>query len=58
MNERLATLLAVPESNAEIRPTQLDVVSVEMSDTTFEPGWRLLDSSSNWKPSPIGVYTG
>ncbi|KAJ6574735.1 Las1-like-domain-containing protein [Mycena capillaripes] len=58
MNERLATLLAVPESDVEMRPSQLDAVSVEMLDTTFGPGWRLFDSTSNWKPCPIGVYVG
>ncbi|KAJ7655181.1 Las1-like-domain-containing protein [Mycena polygramma] len=30
----------------------------EISDALFSPGWRLLDSSSSWKPSPIGVYVG
>ncbi|KAF7339978.1 hypothetical protein MVEN_01915500 [Mycena venus] len=52
MTERLATLLAVPESSAEVRPSQPDTVSVEMSDATLGPGWRLLDANSNWKPSP------
>ncbi|KAJ7456627.1 Las1-like-domain-containing protein [Mycena latifolia] len=55
MNERLATLLAVPEANTVIPTTEMDV-AMEMSDTTFGPGWRLLDASSGWKPCPIGVY--
>ncbi|KAF7367218.1 Protein LAS1 [Mycena sanguinolenta] len=54
MNERLATLLAPPESHVEVRPTHPN--GVEMSDVDFAPGWRLLDASSNWKACPIGVY--
>ncbi|KAJ6519442.1 Las1-like-domain-containing protein [Mycena sanguinolenta] len=56
MNERLATLLAVPENNLEERPTHPD--AVEMSDTEFALGWRLLDPNSGWKACPIGVYVG
>jgi hypothetical protein len=57
MNARLAALLAVPESDAEMLPSELDSAPNEMAvDTTFAPGWRLLDAGSGWKPSPIGVY--
>ncbi|KAJ7275427.1 Las1-like-domain-containing protein [Mycena haematopus] len=56
MNERLATLLGVPESNVEEPPARPD--AVEMSDTEFAAGWRLLDANSSWKACPIGVYVG
>ncbi|KAJ7101017.1 Las1-like-domain-containing protein [Mycena crocata] len=56
MNQRLANLLAVPATNPEAQPSKLDTTSVEISDTTLAPGWRLLDTSSGWKPCPIGVY--
>lgn len=56
MNERLATLLAVSENNTELHPS--DTAAVEMSDTTFTSGWRLLDANSSWKMCPIGVYVG
>ncbi|KAJ6501686.1 Las1-like-domain-containing protein [Mycena vitilis] len=58
MSERLATLLTVPEHDTETRQSQPDAGPDEMSHALFSPGWRLLDSSSSWKPSPIGVYVG
>ncbi|KAJ7042614.1 Las1-domain-containing protein [Mycena alexandri] len=58
MKERLATLLAVPETNIEIRLSEIDADPVENAETTIGPGWRLLDASSSWKPSPIGIYVG
>ncbi|KAJ6604255.1 Las1-like-domain-containing protein [Mycena vulgaris] len=48
--------ISIPETKADILPSELDPVTVEMSDTTFAPGWRLLDATSGWKPCPIGVY--
>ncbi|KAJ7770825.1 Las1-like-domain-containing protein [Mycena maculata] len=56
MNERLATLLAVPDTHTEPPPAfELDPPT-EIPNSTFAPGWRLLDATSGWKPSPIGVY--
>ncbi|KAJ7693686.1 Las1-like-domain-containing protein [Mycena rosella] len=56
MNERLTALLAVPETTADIPLSKLESLPVDVSDTVLAPGWRLLDASSGWKPSPIGVY--
>ncbi|KAJ7462768.1 Las1-like-domain-containing protein [Mycena galericulata] len=58
MDQRLATLVGTPGSHLEIQSSELNADPPEMSDTTLGPGWRLLDASSGWKPSPIGVYVG
>ncbi|KAJ7169509.1 Las1-like-domain-containing protein [Mycena filopes] len=59
MKERLATLLAVPEATVDThQPSELSADPVQAAETAIGPGWRLLDTSSRWKPSPIGIYVG
>ncbi|THV06102.1 Las1-domain-containing protein [Dendrothele bispora CBS 962.96] len=55
MNERLGLLSST--QFAEEEPAN-DVVSTESTSQSQNsaPGWRLLDSSSEWRPCPIGVH--
>jgi ribosomal biogenesis protein LAS1 len=56
LNEMLAYLEEVPgmDSPTGIDPVPSTVMST--SGTTLPQGWRRVDASNGWKPSPIGVF--
>lgn len=61
MDERLNTLLSYEPAQGDAPQTPLPAGATQSSPNTgpqvdSAPGWRLLDSRTNWKPSPIGVY--
>ncbi|KAJ7630589.1 Las1-like-domain-containing protein [Roridomyces roridus] len=56
MDQRLATLLAVPDSTKQVELAKQEVRPALAPAPALGPGWRLLDPESGWKPSPIGVY--
>nr|GAT43690.1 predicted protein [Mycena chlorophos] len=57
MDERLAALLALPESSVGAVDAAPPGSGPDI-DATIEiaPGWRLLGSDSSWRASPIGVH--
>ncbi|KAJ7225899.1 Las1-like-domain-containing protein [Mycena pura] len=56
MHERLTALMALPEPDSTNADTPSSMDGPVSTEATLAPGWRLLDSNSNWNPSPMGVY--
>jgi ribosomal biogenesis protein LAS1 len=58
LDERLNLFLP---QDAHMQPLEADFyqsIPAFPSDYSLPTGWRLLDSSSQWHPCPVGVYVG
>lgn len=61
MDKRLNVLLSLKprESGFPVKVPKSPPQQLQISESTgFVHGWRLLDESTGWRPSPIGVYIG
>lgn len=62
MTERLDKLLSRAEKPLDKdQAMEVDAVTVTSvvklpSDGSLPPGWKVLDDSMRWRPSPIGVF--
>jgi ribosomal biogenesis protein LAS1 len=61
MDKRLNVLLSLKprESGSPVEvPKSPPQQPQTLKPTSLVRGWRLLDESTGWRPSPIGVYCG
>jgi ribosomal biogenesis protein LAS1 len=61
MDKRLSVLLSLKprESGSPVEDPKSPPQQPQTSKLTgLARGWRLLDESTGWRPSPIGVYSG